>query len=87
MDSWNEELARAVLTFAVAHSDTLLGSEGLTSPITGFTSAVRDFDTVASIGSQVKRYQHDAPDLTDATVPVFPAWHFEFSENATQLET
>jgi hypothetical protein len=83
MDSWNEEIARAVLAFAVVHSEEFLGSDSLTTPVAGFTSPVRSFDTVASISPRVTRYQHDAPELTDATVPVFPAWHFEFSENAT----
>lgn len=86
MDSWNEEVARAVLAFAVAHSEEFLGSENLTTPVTGFTSPVRDFDTVASISSRVTRFQHDVPELTDATVPVFPAWHYEFSEHATPPE-
>jgi hypothetical protein len=86
MDSWNEEIARAVLAFAVVHSEEFLGSDSLTTPVAGFTSPVRSFDTVASISPRVTRYQHDAPELTDATVPVFPAWHFEFSENATPPE-
>jgi hypothetical protein len=86
MDSWNEELARAVLSFAVLHSEEFLASESLTTPIAGFTSPVRDFDTVASISPRITQYRHDAPDLTDATVPVFPAWHFEFSANATPPE-
>lgn len=84
MDSWNEDLARAVLAFAVEHADELLGGDAFLTPVSGFKSTTEKFDTVSSISTDVFQYDHDdVPELAEATVAVFPAWHFEFSESAT----
>lgn len=76
-----------MLALAVLHGEELLSSDRLATPVTGFVCPVRDFDTVASISPRVTRYPHDTPELTNDTVPVFLAWHFEFSEQATPPET
>lgn len=89
LDSWNEELARAVLAFALQHSAALVQPERLFTPVAAFQPPAPGFtfDTVASVGSGVSSYPHDdVPELTEATVPVFPAWSFEFSELLTRAE-
>lgn len=86
MDTWNEELAREVLAFALMHSADFLGSERFLTAVSGFDSPIRDFDTVASIDPSITEYTHDSPELTEAIVPVFPAWYFEFSDLATRDE-
>ena len=74
LDSWNEELARAVLAFARQHSAALVRPERLFTPVAGFQPPVPGFtfDTVASVGPGTSSYRHDdVPELTEATVPVF----------------
>jgi hypothetical protein len=89
LDTWNEQLARAGLTFAPRHSTALIQPERPFTAVAGFEPPMADFafDTVASIGAGVSSYRHDeVPELTEATVPVFPAWSFEFSELLTPGE-
>jgi hypothetical protein len=86
-DALDLELVVAVLSFARAHTETVLAAAPL-AVLEGFTSpSATPFDSVAAVIPAVHRYHDlDEPELNDVTYAVFPAYRCEFSGLETQEE-
>jgi hypothetical protein len=79
-DSYDADLCRAVLGFALDHSEDLVGSLRPVTVIPGFALADRQFDVVvARRPSPNRRYTKEPSGLEGLTIPVSPAYHYEFS--------
>ncbi len=83
-DHFDLDLVTAVLSFARAHTETVLAAAPL-AVLEGFASP--PFDTVAAVIPAVHRYlEYDHPELNEVTYAVFPAYRCEFSGMETQQE-
>ncbi len=76
----DEDLARAVLTFARLHEETLTGEGRPIAAVPGFSAAGYDFDAVAAVAPEVHgHHKTQNPDLTAVTYIAFPAFATEVS--------
>lgn len=83
-NSYDEGVARAVVTFAREHDDELIAApEHPLVVVEGFEHPGFGFDTVVAVRATVHKYQSDKPEVTRA---VFPAYGCEFSGAETQDE-
>jgi hypothetical protein len=86
-NSYDEGLARAVVTFAREHDDELIAApERPLVVVEGFEHPGFGFDTVVAVSPTVHKYQADKPEVHEATRAVFPAYRCEFSGAETQDE-
>ncbi|GIH08281.1 hypothetical protein Rhe02_63480 [Rhizocola hellebori] len=85
--TWEPDLAIAVLTFARAHSETVLAAAPL-AVVEGFASpTATPFDVVGAAIPAVHRYlEFDNAELNEVCYAVFPGYRCEFSGLETQPE-
>ena len=87
LDSYDEELAVAVLAFARAHDEELVGlRERPLLVIEGFAQPGRVFDILVALGPTVHGYHKDNAELHAATRAVFPAYRCEFAGDENEEE-
>jgi hypothetical protein len=88
LNSYDEELIRAVLAFARDHGSELIASvERPLTAVDGFSHPGSAFDIVVAIGPTVHRYHQENPDLHEATRAVLPAYRCEFSGKEDEVDT
>lgn len=86
-NSFDEGLARALLTFAREHDAELIAPpERPLVVVEGFAPEGRMFDTLVAVSPALHRYHDDNPDVHQATRAVFPAYRCEFSGAETEDE-
>lgn len=85
--SYDEDLVRALLSFARDRSEEILADRRPLIPLIGFRVPGHDFDTAAVAAPAVHdRHARENPELHDVTFAVFPGWHYEFSGTETADE-
>jgi len=78
---------RTVLHAAFGHGADLVASRSPLTVIRGVSFSKSDFDTaVASLPSPKRRFLPQGTGFDHVTIPVFPAFNFEFSGDETQEE-
>ncbi|MFI0503041.1 hypothetical protein ACH3WN_09240 [Streptomyces albogriseolus] len=76
----DEDLTRAVLSFAWQHEERLIGEGRPIAAVQGFSAAGYAFDAVAATAPEVHgHHRAQNPDLTAVTYIVFPAFETEVS--------
>ncbi|XMA39435.1 hypothetical protein O1157_30315 [Streptomyces albogriseolus] len=76
----DEDLARAVLSFARQHEERLIGEGRPIAAVPGFSAVGYVFDAVAAVVPEVHcHHKTQNPDLTAVTYIVFPAFETEVS--------
>ncbi|MFD3994806.1 hypothetical protein [Streptomyces sp. NPDC058548] len=86
-DSFDEDLARAVLTFAREHRAGLGENPRPFEVVPGFSHPGCDFDAVVAIQPEIHGYYVGRnEELNEVVVGVFPAYVREFSGNETPEE-
>ncbi|GAA1235382.1 hypothetical protein GCM10009665_26930 [Kitasatospora nipponensis] len=84
LDSYDPELVTALLAYARAHTDQLLGDPRPLVALPGFSAAGRDVDTAAVAAPRAHTYHaRENAALHALTYAVFPGWHYEFSGTET----
>lgn len=84
-NSYDEGLARAVITFARQHDTELVAPpERPLIVVEGFEHPGSGFDTVVAVSPTVHKYQSDKPEVHAVTRAVFPAYRCEFSGAETE---
>ncbi|MFJ3587029.1 hypothetical protein ACIQUY_02455 [Streptomyces sp. NPDC090231] len=87
LDSFDEELVRAVLEFSRHQRIRAEPEVRQFSVATGFAHAGYEFDSVAAVPPSIHGYYAGRDEsLNDSVVAVFPAYHYEFSGNETAEE-
>lgn len=82
--SYDEDLVRAVLSFARDRSEEILDDQRPLVPLIGFHVPGHDFDTVAVVRPAAHPlHGNENPELHDVTFAVFPGWLYEFSGTET----
>jgi hypothetical protein len=88
LDSYDEDLARAVLSFARAHPEELIAPpERPLVALDGFSHPGKGFDILVAIGPTVHEYQSEDPALHEVTRAVFPAYRCEFAGDEDETQT
>lgn len=83
-DTYDEDLVRALLTFARDHGADIVADQRPLFPLLGFHADGRSFDTAAVAAPAAHdRHARENPELHDVTYAVFPGWHYEFSGTET----
>jgi hypothetical protein len=87
LNSYDEGLARAILTFAREHDTELVAPpERPLVVVEGFAHEGYGFDMLVAVSPTIHKYQDDKPDVHQATRAVFPAYRCEFSGAETEVE-
>lgn len=84
-NSYDEDLARAILTFARDH-DIVAPPERPLTVTEGFAHPGYGFDTVVAVGPTIHQYHKDKPDVHQATRAVLPAYRCEFSGEENEVD-
>jgi hypothetical protein len=87
LDSYDEDLVAAVLSFAREHGDEAIAPpERPLVVVEGFAHPGYRFDTVVAFGPAVHQYHDENPDLQRATRAVQPAYRCEFAGDETEQD-
>lgn len=87
LDSYDEGLVTAVLSFAREHDGEVIAPpERPLVVVEGFTHPGYRFDTVVAFGPAVHKYHDQDPDVHLATRAVQPAYRCEFAGDETAAE-
>ena len=85
--SYDEDLARAIMSFAREHGSELIAPpERPLMIVEGFAHSPRMFDTLVAISPSIHRYHEENPELNTVTRAVFPAYRCEFAGDETEDE-
>lgn len=89
LDSYDEELAVAILSFARAHGAELIAPpERPLVLVEGFAHAPYGFDAFVAIGPGVHKYHaKENPEAHERTRAVFPAFRCEFAGDENEEDT
>ncbi|HET9140171.1 hypothetical protein [Actinophytocola sp.] len=85
-DSWDEGLARAIVTFAREHAAELIAPDRPLVVVEGFKPPGYAFDTVVGLSPTVHKFNANQPDIHRATCEVIPAYRCEFAGDETEVE-
>ncbi|MBP2337291.1 hypothetical protein JOF41_003469 [Saccharothrix coeruleofusca] len=84
-NSYDEGLARAVITFTREHDAELIAPpQRPLVVVEGFEHPGFGFDTVVAVSPDIHKYQSDKPEVHEVTRAVFPAYRCEFSGAETE---
>jgi hypothetical protein len=88
LDSYDEDLVRAVLVFAREHgADLIAPPDRPLVVVEGFSHSGSKFDMVVAVSPTIHKYHaKENPEVHEVTRAVFPAYRCEFAGDETQEE-
>lgn len=79
LDSYDEDLLIAVLSFARDHDELIAPPEQPLKLVEGFSHQRYKFDVVVAVGPAVHLYHEESPEVNQQVRAIFPAFRCEFA--------